>query len=161
MRMLPRAEPATPDSCTTEASVAVAKTVCVPLPSAATGVTLQAPVALAGLRARRLPRLGAVLTFVFWVLGGFAVRGILADTGLPRDAVTCVVEAPYGAYPCCCDDRYTYDLDFVGDYYAASADPAGFARYLDEWVFGLADHDAFLQKVGVDRLLAITTKGAL
>ncbi len=90
-----------------------------------------------------------------------AIREHPDFTILPRDAVTCVVEAPYGAYPCCCDDRYTYDLDFVGDYYAASADPAGFARYLDEWVFGLADHDAFLQKVGVDRLLAITTKGAL
>ena len=90
-----------------------------------------------------------------------AIREHPDFTILPRDAVTCVVEAPYGAYPCCCDDRYTYDLDFVGDYYAASADPAGFQRYLDEWVFGLADHDAFLAKLGVDRLLAITTKGAL
>ena len=53
-------------------------------------------------------------------------------TILPRDAVTCVVEAPYGAYPCACDSRYTYDLSFVGDYYAASASAAAFRRLLDQ-----------------------------
>ena len=88
-----------------------------------------------------------------------AIREHPDFTILPRDAVTCVVEAPYGAYPCCCDDRYTYDLDFVAGYYAASADPAAFARHLDEWVFGVADHAAFLDKVGVDRLLAIANRG--
>jgi glutaconate CoA-transferase subunit A len=88
-----------------------------------------------------------------------AIREHPDFTILPRDAVTCVVEAPYGAYPCCCDNRYTYDLDYVADYYAASADPAAFARHLDEWVFGVADHAAFLEKVGVDRLLAIANRG--
>ena len=68
-----------------------------------------------------------------------AIRDHPDRTILPRDAVTCVVEAPYGAYPCACDDRYTYDLDWVAEYYAASADPAAFAGHLDAWVFGLAE----------------------
>lgn len=80
-------------------------------------------------------------------------------TILPRDAVTCVVEAPYGAYPCACDGRYTYDLAFVEAYYEASADPVRFGAFLDEWVRGVEDHAAFLERVGVDRLLAIRDGG--
>jgi len=90
-----------------------------------------------------------------------AVREHPDRTILPRDAVTCVVEAPFGAYPCCCDDRYTYDLGYVADYYAASADSEAFASHLDEWVFGLADHAAFLDRLGVERLLAISTRGGV
>lgn len=83
-------------------------------------------------------------------------------TYLPRDFVTALVEAPYGAYPCCCDTRYTYDLDHVGIYYEASRTETGFQDYLDEWVYGLPDHNAFLEKVGIQRLLEISTgRGAL
>jgi glutaconate CoA-transferase subunit A len=90
-----------------------------------------------------------------------AIRARPESTILPRDAVTCVVEAPYGAYPCACDSRYTYDLDHIGDYYAASAEPATFERYLDEWIFSLDDHATFLEKVGLDRLLAIAPRGGV
>lgn len=78
-------------------------------------------------------------------------------TFLPRDMVTAVVEAPYGAYPCCCDSRYTYDLDHVGLYYEASRTAEGFEGYLSEWVHGLPDHMAFLEKIGTKRLLEIST----
>ena len=82
-------------------------------------------------------------------------------TILPRDAVTCVVEAPYGAYPCACDSRYTYDLSWIGDYYEASADTRTIAEYLNRWVLGVADHEAFLDLVGVDRLLAVAARGGV
>ena len=90
-----------------------------------------------------------------------AVRARPEFTILPRDVVTCVVEAPYGAYPCACDARYTYDLEHVADYYAASADATAFARYLERWVMGIADHQGFLEQVGLDRLLAISEQGVL
>jgi len=90
-----------------------------------------------------------------------AIRARPERTILPRDAVTCVVEAPYGAYPCACDSRYTYDLSFVGDYYAASASAESFRRHLDQWVFGVRDHAEFLERVGVDRLLTISTRGGV
>lgn len=82
-------------------------------------------------------------------------------TMLPRDAVTCVVEAPYGAYPCACDGRYTYALDWVDEYYEASADPSSFAEYLDRWVTGASDHGEFLELVGLDRLLAGARRGGV
>ncbi|MEZ3158917.1 CoA-transferase [Microbacterium sp. BWT-B31] len=82
-------------------------------------------------------------------------------TILPRDAVTCVVEAPYGAYPCACDSRYTYDLGWVEDYYEASADPTAFARFVEDWVTGVEDHQAFLDRLGVDRLLSVSKRGGV
>jgi len=90
-----------------------------------------------------------------------AVREHPERTILPRDVVTCVVEAPYGAYPCACDGRYTYDLSFIGEYYAASAEPDEFRRHLDRWVLGAEDHAAFLDLVGLKRLLAIATRGGV
>lgn len=89
------------------------------------------------------------------------IRANPERTILPRDAVTAVVEAPYGAYPCACDSRYTYDLDWVGDYYEASATPEGIARFIEEWVTGPADHAAFLEQLGVDRLLGISRRGGV
>ena len=82
-------------------------------------------------------------------------------TILPRDSVTCVVEVPYGAYPCACDSRYTYDLDWIGDYYQASSEPATFREHLDRWVLGAGDHAGFLDLVGLDRLLAVANRGGV
>lgn len=90
-----------------------------------------------------------------------AIRARPEFTILPRDAVTCVAEAPYGAYPCACDSRYTYDLSFVAEYYEASADPSAFRRFLDRWVHGVDDHAGFLERLGVERLLAVAAGGAL
>lgn len=89
------------------------------------------------------------------------IRDHPEQTILPRDAVTCVVEAPYGAYPCACDSRYTYDLQHVAEYYAASAGRDTFGRWLDRYVHGVADHGAFLELVGVERLLAVSERGVL
>jgi glutaconate CoA-transferase, subunit A len=82
-------------------------------------------------------------------------------TILPRDAVTCVVEAPYGAYPCACDSRYTYDLTWIGDYYEASAAQDSFDAFLGHWVFGVDDHAGFLELLGLDRLLAVANHGGV
>ncbi|HZO97286.1 MAG TPA: CoA-transferase [Gaiellaceae bacterium] len=82
-------------------------------------------------------------------------------TILPRDAVTYVVEAPYGAFPCSCDSRYTYDLAWIGDYYDASATPESFAEFLATWIFGTPDHESFLELVGLERLLGVATRGGV
>src|SRR5262249_20160305 len=111
-------------------------------------------------------------TFVGWagqttivtveqIVSDEALRGHPDRTILPRDAVACVVEAPYGAYPCACDSRYTYDLAFVAESYDASADPARFRGHLERRVLGVADHAAFLDLVGIDRLLGIATRGGV
>jgi glutaconate CoA-transferase subunit A len=87
------------------------------------------------------------------------IRSSPERTMLPRDAVTCVVEAPYGAYPCACDSRYTYDLSWIGDYYAASAAQDSFDAFLERWVYAVEDHTGFLELVGLDQLLAVGNRG--
>lgn len=77
-------------------------------------------------------------------------------TILPRVFVTAVVEAPFGAHPCCCDSRYDYDVEFLRSYYEASATATGFEGFLEENVHGLADHWAYLEKLGARRLMAIS-----
>ena len=77
-------------------------------------------------------------------------------TVLPRTFVTAVVEAPYGAHPCACDARYDYDLEEVGRYYEASRSAETFAAYLAERVAGIPDHEAYLDRIGLERLMALT-----
>src|SRR5690606_38190037 len=80
------------------------------------------------------------------------------NTILPRSDVTCVVEAPYGAHPCCCDARYDYDLDVLGAYHAASGDAGTMEAWLDQYVYGPTDHGAYLDTIGMERLMAVSTK---
>ncbi len=79
-------------------------------------------------------------------------------TVLPRSFVTAVVEAPYGAHPTACDARYAYDLDHLGLYYEASRSEEAFRAYLEEWVWGVPSHARYLEKLGPDRLRAITPR---
>lgn len=77
-------------------------------------------------------------------------------TILPRVFVTAVVEAPFGAHPCCCDSRYDYDVEFLRYYYDASSSSEAFASFLDEHVRTPADHFDYLEKLGTRRLMAIS-----
>ena len=77
-------------------------------------------------------------------------------TVIPRKFVAAVVEAPYGAHPCACDARYDYDLDEVAKYYEASRSEATFQAYLDARVRGVVDHMAYLEGIGLERLMRLT-----
>lgn len=77
-------------------------------------------------------------------------------TVLPRQFVAAVVESPYGAHPCACDARYDYDLEAVGAYYEASKSDQGFTTYLDATIRGTADHFAYLERIGIERLMQLT-----
>jgi glutaconate CoA-transferase subunit A len=87
-----------------------------------------------------------------------AIRKRPIDTILPRVDVTCVVEAPYGAHPCCCDARYDYDLAHLALYRDSARDPAAFERYVDEWIHAAETHDAYLDKVGARQLMTVARK---
>jgi len=74
------------------------------------------------------------------------LKGILEETATKSDKAG----APKGSVD-----------QLVGDYYAASASAESFRRHLDQWVFGVRDHAEFLERVGVDRLLTISTRGGV
>ncbi|MDA8253806.1 MAG: hypothetical protein M0Z28_32165 [Rhodospirillales bacterium] len=74
---------------------------------------------------------------------------------IPSYRTTLIVEAPCGAHPTPTLSRWLTDNEHLERYVAASASPATFSSYLDEWVFGLADHTAYLDRLGAARLTAL------
>ena len=48
------------------------------------------------------------------------------------------------------------EFEIALDYAAPGSEPGvGYREYLEEWIFGLTDHQALLEKAGADRLAAI------
>lgn len=76
-------------------------------------------------------------------------------TVLPGFLVEMVVEVPFGAHPTGMYRYYDPDFDFLGGYYAASRDASAFRGHLDEYVFQVPDHWAYLGKIGIRRLMAL------
>lgn len=74
---------------------------------------------------------------------------------LPPFLVDAVVHAPYGAHPTACHLYYDYDPAHLRLYGQVAADDADFDRYLEEWVTGPADQEAYLAKVGATDLMKI------
>ncbi len=74
----------------------------------------------------------------------------------------CVVEAPYGGHPYAAHGFYKEDVDFIKDYVRCSeanrkGDEATWKEYLQRHVFGPADHYAYLETVGIRKLLGLYT----
>jgi glutaconate CoA-transferase, subunit A len=74
---------------------------------------------------------------------------------LPHFLVDAIVPAPYGAHPTACRYFYDYDPTHLNHYKAVAKDDEAWIGYLDEWVYGVADHDAYLDKVGASQLCRI------
>lgn len=76
-------------------------------------------------------------------------------TSLPCFAVDAVCVAPYGAYPTQCYNYYDYDNAFLKAYGNASKTQEDFDAFMKEWVYDIPDHAAFLEKVGINKLLKL------
>ena len=78
---------------------------------------------------------------------------------IPSVYVDAVCEVPYGAHPGPCLGSYDYDPWFLSDLVRATMEgeenPQRFKEWLEEWVLGVEDQTAYLEKLGVRRLLAI------
>jgi glutaconate CoA-transferase subunit A len=71
---------------------------------------------------------------------------------IPATFVDIVVEAPYGAFATQCFGYYENDPYYIKDYIEASRKPETFKKWLDEWIYSLKDHEAFVNKLGKARL---------
>lgn len=72
---------------------------------------------------------------------------------IPCFCVDAVVHAPYGAHPSQCYGYYDYDNPFFKMYDVVSKTQEDFDKFLDEWVYGVKDHNEYLNKLGATRLL--------
>lgn len=85
---------------------------------------------------------------------------------IPAHKVLAVCEVPYGSHPYGLFNPgfpgvsgYVPDADFIAEVFAASKTPDDFMAWIDEWVLGQSDHDAYLAKLGPDRLARLTDGG--
>ncbi len=74
---------------------------------------------------------------------------------IPFFIVDAVVPLPYGAYPTACYRYYDYDDDHLKQYAEAAVDDGTFRNYLDRFVYGVDTHEAYLHRIGKDRLDAV------
>jgi len=74
---------------------------------------------------------------------------------LPSFLIDAIVRVPYGAHPTACRLFYDYDPGHLNMYRDMAKDDATFKEYLDEWVYGVSGHEAYLDKIGGSGLIAI------
>jgi glutaconate CoA-transferase subunit A len=74
---------------------------------------------------------------------------------IPSFCVDAVVHIPYGAYPTACYRYYDYDPAYLNAYRKNAEDDALYNAYLEEFVYGVPDHQRLLNKIGNGRLDAI------
>ena len=72
-----------------------------------------------------------------------------------------IVECPWGAHPTGSQGFYDTDADFIRSFYNASRSQDGFDRWAEEWIFGVADHGEYLERLGVTRLEKLRANSVL
>ena len=74
-------------------------------------------------------------------------------TAIPYYLVDAVVHAPFGSYPGNMPYEYFSDEDHLREWLSAEKDPEEFARFLDKYIYQVADFNEYLQLCGgLDRL---------
>lgn len=69
-------------------------------------------------------------------------------TAIPFFLADAVVEAPCGSHPCQMPLRYYFDEDHIRAWMRRSATAEGADAYFQEYVYGVADFAAYLEKIG-------------
>ncbi|MBN1224847.1 MAG: CoA transferase subunit A [Candidatus Aminicenantes bacterium] len=74
---------------------------------------------------------------------------------IPFFCVDAVVHVPFGAYPTACYQYYDYDPVYLNEYTNHAKDDNQFSLYLNQMVYGVADHQGMLNLIGKERLESI------
>jgi glutaconate CoA-transferase subunit A len=82
------------------------------------------------------------------LVSGDTIRQNPEKTMIPGLLVSHVVELPFSAHPTSVYGVYDYDAGQIERYVEATCTPETFRIYLDEYVYGVKDHSAYLEKVG-------------
>ncbi len=67
---------------------------------------------------------------------------------VPGHLVTAVCALEAGVHPAPMTGRWRRDTAFFNDYHQRSRTPEGFQAWLEDWVFGIADHAAYRERLG-------------
>lgn len=70
----------------------------------------------------------------------------------PSFKVRAVVHEPWGAHPSAVSGYYNRDHQYYHEYHTRTRTTEGFQTWLDEWVLNVPNRDAYVQKLGEERL---------
>lgn len=83
-------------------------------------------------------------------------------TILPGYKVVAVVHEPFGAHPKPSQGFYGTDREFIFKYIRESRTEDGWKKFMDEWVYGIADRKAYLKKYidtfGMEKFMGLKAK---
>jgi glutaconate CoA-transferase subunit A len=91
-----------------------------------------------------------VIVVVEEIVDEQVVRSDPNRTVIPHIIVDAVVHQPYGAHPSYVQGYYDRDNKFYLNWDKISRDPEMVEQWLEEWVYGLEDWDAYLEKLKAD-----------
>jgi glutaconate CoA-transferase, subunit A len=77
-------------------------------------------------------------------------------TIIPSAIVSAVCHVPFGAHPSYAQGYYDRDNDFYVAWDRISRDPDTLGSWLQEWVHGVPDREGYLEKLGSERISALT-----
>ena len=97
-----------------------------------------------------------VIVTVEEIVGEDVVRADPNRTLLPAHAVDAVVHCPGGAHPSYAQGHYERDNAFYRDWTPISRDRAAVLAWLEEWVHGVPDRAAYLDRLGAERRAALS-----
>ncbi len=75
-------------------------------------------------------------------------------TAIPFYVVDAVCEVPYGAHPSLMPYQYYFDENHIREWMTLAKTPEGAQEYLSKYVFGVADFEEYLEKIGGVRTLS-------
>ncbi len=73
-------------------------------------------------------------------------------TIIPAHKVDAVVELPWGSYPSGIQGYYDRDFRFTSAYERATQTVEGFNEYLENWIYGVSNHEEYMDKIGSERM---------
>ena len=93
-----------------------------------------------------------VIVVVEEIVDESVIRADPNRTIIPGLIVDAVVHVPYGAHPSYVQGYYDRDNAFYIRWDALSRDAQRVQEWLDEWVYGVADHADYVRKLGEETL---------
>ena len=89
------------------------------------------------------------------IISTHEIRRIPNMTTIPSYCVSAVVEVPFGSHPLAVSGYYWLDMPFRREYIKMAKTREGMVAWMDEWIYGVKNHEEYKKKVGLDRLATL------
>jgi glutaconate CoA-transferase subunit A len=83
------------------------------------------------------------------------IRKIPNMTVIPSYCVSAVVEVPFCSHPLPVSGYYWMDIPFRREMVTASQTREGIVSWMEEWIYGLKNFEAYKEKLGSERLAKV------